>query len=254
MWALLGMKRALALRSRWEASDLGREAAKHVAVLVARHDVYWRRPMPAVSTVDGVRLWLPFDCALSYCRDGSNASTCDLGNRIRNASAPPPKWILLKHSKSAHFGHRCDAGRDSLPPVCDTSVLIDWWFVADRAIADGFGATYDAFAAYSQRVQRELHLAISAPHQIWGLHFFRILGLRARCEVGHVLMHALDFTLGRFIRAGVDARASCHWSEWRPQWQHDKSAASCDASAIAGYRTMCPEPPQAPISYACDDA
>ena len=246
MWALLSMKRALALRSNWEA-----KTQPHAAVLVARHDVYWRTEMPPVRTDNGVRLWLPLDCHLSYCRNNDRTS-CDLGNRItRNATVPPSDLVLLKHSQSVFFGTRCDGNVDELPPICSATVLIDWWFVASRSIADGFAATFDSFASYSQTIKDELKLAVSAPHQYWGLYFFRTLGLRARCEVGHVLMHALDFTLGRFLPPGVNARSTCRWSdEWWPHWHPPAGTAAC-ASGIPGYHTSCPEPPPRPVLYEC---
>ena len=255
MWALLSMKRGLALRAAWEASAAGRAAPSHAAVLVARHDVYWRAALPPLRADDGIRLWLPFDCQLSYCRDGPHAdlSTC-AGNRVaRNATRPPSDWIALAHSKSRYFGVKCEpaagGGIDGLPPICHASVLIDWWFVSDRAIADGFGATFDEFEAYSRRVRDELRLAVSAPHQYWGLHFFQTLALRRACQVGHVGMHALDFTLARFLPAGVDARSRCTWNEWQPYWR--PPAAGCDASTIPGYLTACPGVPRAPLSYVC---
>ena len=45
-WALLGMKRAAALRTRWAAAAPGRA---HATVMMMRHDVHWFSPMPAVS-------------------------------------------------------------------------------------------------------------------------------------------------------------------------------------------------------------
>lgn len=271
MWALLGMKRALDLRSRWEVSAAGRLASPHVAVLVARHDVYWRTDLPPLFTEpDGVRLWLPFDCRLRYCREGQySAPTTCAGNKVaRNATAPPSDWIMLDHSQSTFFGTRCEAtaggAASELPPICAATVLIDWWFVGDRALASGFGETFDEFEAYSNVVQRELGLAVSAPHQYWGLYFFRTMKLRGStsgsggsnrnrashaCQVGHVLMHALDFTLGRFLPAGVDARSRCTFGEaWRPYWQPPRG---CDASAIPGYLTSCPGVPSRPVLYRC---
>ena len=247
MWALLGMKRALALRAR--------SARSHAVVFVARHDVYWRTALPPLLADDAVRLWLPFDCQLAYCRDGpQSAPSACAGNRIaRNATRPPSDWITLAHSKSRYYGQSCEVapGRP-LPPLCSATVLIDWWFASDTAIADGFGATFDDFAAYSKLVKGQLDLSTSAPHQYWGLHFFQTLGLRRSCQVGHVAMHALDFTLARFIPEGIDARSTCTWSgEWQPYWRPPAGAA-CDAAAIPGYLTMCPGVPPRPLLYKCE--
>ena len=256
MWALLGMKRALALRARWETSDAGMAAPPHTAVFVARHDVYWRSSLPPLRADQGVRLWLSFDCQVNYCREGAQSapSTCDL-RLERNATKAPSDWILLNHSKSAYFGVHCDAAGDridSLPRICANTVLIDWWFVGDRALVDGFGETFDQFERYSHIVQSELRLSVAAPHQYWGLYFFRTLALRDQCQVGHVLVHGLDFTLGRFIPAEVDARSRCSYEgdEWRPYWRPPTSSV-CKASSIPGYLTSCPAVPPRPLSYVC---
>ena len=50
-WALLGMKRAVALRTRWAAAAPGRA---HATVMMMRHDVHWFSPMPAVSASGAV--------------------------------------------------------------------------------------------------------------------------------------------------------------------------------------------------------
>ena len=248
MWALLGMKRGLALRADAEARGI---VPMHSTVMVARHDVYWRRLLPPLRADESVRLWLPFDCQLAYCRGGptSEASSC-AGNRIaRNVTRPPSDWITLTHSKSRYFGIGCDATAGQLAPICASTVLIDWWFVGDRAIANGFGKIFDEFEMYSRRVRTELQLAISAPHQYWGLHFFSTLGLRRACQVGHVGMHALDFTLARFVPAGVDARSGCSWDAWKPYWHPPRT--DCNASAIPGYLTACPGVPTSPLPYVC---
>ena len=249
MWALLGMKQGLALRAAYER----RSGVKHATVLVARHDVYWRNPVPSVRTDGAIRLWLPFDCQVNYCHDGpANVSAC-WGRQPSNDS----DWMLLRHSQSLYFGTRCDRTHHDARnlAICAHTVLIDWWFIADRALADGFGDTFDAFESYSRLVQDKLQLNISAPHNYWGLHFFLRKQLRAKCQVGHVMLHGLDFTLGRFLPDGVNATSTCRFGDrepWRPRWQPPREAASCEQ--IAGYTTMCPGvPAQRPLNYVCTD-
>ena len=257
MWALLGLKRALVLRTKWEASHPSRARA-HVAVLAMRHDVYWRAPFPPLRADGFTRLWLPFECQVNYCRDptGRNTSTC-FGRRIPDGSAGPPEWLVMKHSQSTYFGRKCD--RDSLGrnpqnvPLCANTVLIDWWFVSSTELADGFAETYDEFGRYSSEIQARLGLNLSAPHQYWGLYFFHKHGLREKCQLGFSRMHGFDFTLGRFIPEGVDARSTCSYprnEQWRPLW---RPPAACDAAAIPGYMTMCPEVPSRAIHYVCRD-
>ena len=128
--------------------------------------------------------------------------------------------------------------------------------MSDAAIADGFGVTYDHFEEYSYNVMSKLNLSVSAPHQYWGWHFFTQLGLRDSCQVGHALMHAMDFTLGRYLPARVDARSRCRYGEqWRPLWQPPPAHGRlkvCDAAALPGYVTACPGTSPRPISYRCE--
>ena len=65
MWALLGMKRGLALRARYAAQRGG--ADPHATVLVMRHDVQWFNPLPPLRTDGHVKLWLAFDCKMTAC-------------------------------------------------------------------------------------------------------------------------------------------------------------------------------------------
>ena len=65
-WALLGMKSALQLRSRWAGANGG--SRMHSTVLMMRHDVYWYTQLPVVRADRAVRLWLPFDCQRSPCK------------------------------------------------------------------------------------------------------------------------------------------------------------------------------------------
>lgn len=257
MWALLGMKRGLALRAAFERLH----GVRHHAVLVARHDVYWRNPMPTLLTDGSTRLWMPFDCQVNYCRNGPSAYSDCAGHRLSNGTKLPPPWMALKHSKSAYYGIRCDedGSHAQLPDaraiaVCENTVLIDWWFVADATLANGFSETFDSFERYSQLVQTSLRLNISAPHQYWGLYFFTVHRLRSQCQLSHAMLHGLDFTLGRFVPQGENATSTCKYGRnerWRPYWQPERG--ECDASrVIPGYRTMCPGAPARPIEYACE--
>ena len=254
MWALLGLKRALALRARHE-SAAGRSGA-HATVLVMRHDVYWRSQLPPLRADGQVRLWLPFECQVNYCRDptGSNTSSC-YGRKIPDGASKAPDWLVLKHSQSSYYGRRCDwmamKANEKTLTFCSNTVLIDWWFVTNATLADGIAETYDEFAEYSSLVQSELHFNLSAPHHYWGLYFFHKHRLRERCELGFSQMHGIDFTLGRFLPEGVDGRSTCGFAQnepWRPLWQPSRE---CDAAAIDGYVTMCPEVPTRAVHFLC---
>ena len=131
MWSLLGMKRALELRRLYAAFH----GISHAAVLVMRHDVYWRNSLPPLRT-DGphIRLWLSFDCEVNYCREGPQVLSACKGRYI-GANETPPPWMVLKHSKSAYFGvpaSRCESGGSGNAAeiaTCMNTVLIDWWAV-----------------------------------------------------------------------------------------------------------------------------
>ena len=255
MWAVLGMKQALALRTAYERSH----SVHHAAVLVMRHDVYWRSPLPPLRADDRhIRLWLGFDCEVNYCWAGPNARSACQGRYISNRTAPPP-WMELKHSRSSYFGmpaSRCtERGGGTLAQLalCENTVLLDWWAVMSADLADRLGAElFESFGRYSQLVQTVLGLNVSAPHQYWGLFFFFVNRLRSHCQVGHVMLHGLDFTLGRFVPAGVDARSTCKYGSnetWRPLWEPPPH--QCRHDKIPGYVTMCPGVPDRPIEYSC---
>ena len=162
--------------------------------------------------------------------------------------------MVLRHSKSRYYGVRCDGALDAATrALCEHTVLIDWWWAGDRSLADGFGETFDAFERYSRWVQEDMRVNISAPHTHWGLYFFRVLRLRSLCQLGFVMLHGLDFTLGRFLPAGINARSTCRFADresWRPLWQPpSRRTGSCDA--IPGYMTMCPGTPARPVEYPC---
>ena len=172
MWALLGMKRALALRTRWAASALGRAAGAHATVLVMRHDVIWSNTMPPLRADRSVRLWLPFDCQRASCRD-QTARAADL---YSEGQAPPraacaeskkptsSNWTLLQHKNSV-LGVNCATTRkETQRNFCSNSVNIDWWWAGDAALADNFGQTFDSFAHYSTLIREALGFHNSAPH------------------------------------------------------------------------------------------
>lgn len=134
MWALLGMKRALSLRTRWAARTGG---APHATVLVMRHDVLWKAALPPLRADRAVRLWLPFDCQTSHGR-----------------SAVEGQWDRLNAARTV-LGVKCYAGDEDSRAYtfCDSSVNIDWWWAGDVALADGFSQTFDNFAHYSRLVR-----------------------------------------------------------------------------------------------------
>lgn len=125
------------LRTAYERSH----SVHHAAVLVMRHDVYWRSPLPPLRADDRrIRLWLGFDCEVNYCWAGPNARSACQGRYISNRTAPPP-WMELKHSRSSYFGmpaSRCtERGGGTLAQLalCENTVLLDWWAVMSADLA-----------------------------------------------------------------------------------------------------------------------
>uniref|UniRef100_A0A7S3RS63 Uncharacterized protein n=2 Tax=Emiliania huxleyi TaxID=2903 RepID=A0A7S3RS63_EMIHU len=117
---------------------------------------------------------------------------------------------------------------------CANSVNVDWWWIGDAALADGFHETYDDFARYSRLIRNKLGFHNSAPHHYWGLYFFTTMRLRQRCQLGFAAHTFRDFNLGRFVKPG---RGQCalpaRLAIWRPP-------TGCNASAVSGYDVMCP--------------
>ena len=112
MWALLGMKRALALRAAWAESAEGRALSPHATVLTMRHDVIWTNPLPPLRADRSVRLWLPFDCARAACRDKA-AQASEIYNEAppsRASCSPNNKmqsnWTILQHKNNV-LGVQC---------------------------------------------------------------------------------------------------------------------------------------------------
>ena len=289
MWALLGMKRALALRMRWAEGAEGRKSPPHATVLVMRHDVIWSGSLPPLRADRSVRLWLPFDCQRASCRDrtaraadiyaegsgggGATAAAVDGSNALRppprescsekkGSKSPSTNWTLIKPPTTV-LGVHCDrvAGRAST--FCGNSVNVDWWWAGDTALANSFGETFDSFGAYSKLIREKLQFHNSAPHHYWGLFFFHTNRIRERCQLGHAGVSGVDFTLGRFVAKGSTMR-SCRMIGWRAYWKppstasypgkdapHAANGGTCNASAIPGYLTMCPGTPNRPVLKVC---
>ena len=164
MWALLGMKRALALRTRW-ASLNRRSDAEHVAVLVMRHDLFWKSPLPPLRADLGVRLWLPFDCQRASCHDDASRASELYSASVVPRTSQPERCTSNSggqfterttiYPKKSVLGVRCNPSADasSRPALfCANSVNIDWWWAGDSSLADGFQATFDQFDHYSRLV------------------------------------------------------------------------------------------------------
>ena len=252
MWALLGMKKALALRSAWAASGAlsgkGQQQA-HATVLVMRHDVIWSSPLPPLRADRAVRLWLPFDCHRASCRD-SAARAADLYAEAPAAlsprpsrescserkNAPPSNWTLV-HAPRNVLGVNCAPGGTARAQAfCGNSVNIDWWWAGDVALADGFGSTYDKFGDYSRLIKEYLSFHNSAPHHYWGLYFFHTHRLRERCQLGHAGVSGIDFTLGRFVPSG-SVMPSCRLHGWRAYWKPPTAAKAHSGSGSTSTST-----------------
>ena len=83
-----------------------------------------------------------------------------------------------------------------------------------------------------------------ARHFFWGLYFFHTLRLRERCEVGHVGLAGVHFTLERFRTGGVPPASGGRGVEWlQPHW-HALSLpghSTCGKQApSSGYALQCP--------------
>ena len=229
MWALLGMKRALALRSQW-AAGAGRGVV-HATVLVMRHDVIWSSALPPLRADRAVRLWLPFDCRTAACPD-RGARAADLYAAAPGVAQPPlresctekkghePSAWSLVHAPRSVLSVPCTGPRAGAKggTFCMNSVNIDWWWAGDVALADGFAETFDRFEHYSRLIRELLSFHNSAPHHYWGLYFFHTHRLRDKCQLGHAGVSGIDFTLGRFVEKGQGMR-SCYYHGWRAYWR-----------------------------------
>ena len=274
MWALNGMKRALALRMGWAHDARADGSRNHATVMVMRHDVLWSGTLPPLRADRSVRLWLPFDCHRAACRD-SAARASDLyaeqpepkrppaASCSERKNAPPSNWTMLLAPRSV-LGVNCDRPPPAKTHFCGNSVNIDWWWAGDTALADGFGSTFDNFGEFSRLVKEHLNFHNSAPHHYWGLYFFHKHRLREKCQLGHAGVSGVDFTLGRFVPAG-SSLPNCRMQGWRAYWKPPSAAKGafgggsndggggsiCNASLIPGYLTMCPGTPTHPVRRVC---
>jgi len=269
-WAMLGMRHALELRTNWASSRTSHIRPRqyaHDTVVVMRHDLFWLNPLPVVvASPAATRLWLPFNCELDR----------QATRHLLQNSTP----TVTPRAASSIFGHRCGE-QQALPPdqldFCDNTIQIDWFFIADPEIADGFVETSYDYFEYIRKVRVQLVFKNAAPHFLWGLYFFHRRRLRTLCQVGHVAMAHLDFKLGRAVdpvkgkeaqcrlegmartwtaptalaSRGGDMQARINASDRRhrqPEPDMSQSRASvgiipagvCNASAISGYAMMCP--------------
>lgn len=243
LWTLLGMKRALALRSQWSRAN----SKDHAIVLVMRHDLRWNAELPSLRADGPVRLWMPFSCKVERChvpnarademRSSVKTSTrlietdrAHCGNKVSQTS----KWTMVSDHKT-QFGRDCH--RD--PYFCANTVNVDLWWAGDAALANDFEKTFDEHEAYSRKIRDVLRFPNSTPHHFWGLFFFETHRLREKCQVGFATVGYLDFTIGRY--APGDTYLTTKMEGWHAQWS--PPVGSCNASLINGYITMCPEPP-----------
>lgn len=268
-WALLGMQRALQLRSRF----CHRHAVEHASILVMRHDVYWMSELPPLDT-RLVRMWLPFRCAVRpYCPNNHCAWF-----QTELAAGIPRK------NGNRVLGDSCDAlgcpGNHTLNITWASSdemlqnewiVATDFWFVGDERVTKAFETAYDMFGNYSKTLLQagrahEFSLKSWAPHYFWGA-ILRSLRLRARCQLGFAMLTGYDFELARetvigesasrgahwrkhVIQANEDWR-NCSWDGWIPVWKpqigvncaiRSDSNSGLDGPTLRGQSaTMCPQ-------------
>lgn len=194
----------------------------------------------------GIRLWLPFDCRISSCRSGGEASLPPSPNQCDNKDRSS-NWTLVSTRKDV-LSLKCYKS-DFHRLFCGNSVNIDWWWAGDVALADSFHQTFDKFTEYSQLIRGMLRFHNSAPHHYWGLHFFHFNHVRERCQLGHAMLTHVDFTLGRFAPNGLST-PTCRLNGWKHVWRPPPPQA-CNASAIAGYLMMCPATTRTPILKSC---
>jgi len=184
-----------------------------------------------VRVDDGVRLWLAHDCEESAYR-GSNRNQVVLQRKRSVLGTDCDQYSALGEGGSAAASAGPALRQMSF---CANSVNVDWWWIGDAALADGFHETYDDFARYSRLIRNTLGFHNSAPHHYWGLYFFTAMRLRQRCQLGFAAHTFRDFNLGRFVKPG---RGQCalpaRLATWRPP------SGGCNASAVSGYDVMCP--------------
>lgn len=234
LWTLLGMKRALALRSQWSARA---NSADHAIVLVMRHDLQWSAELPSLRADGPVRLWMPFNCLIKDChvsRSSKNSEKDITKTDCGKKNNQPSNWSMVVEHET-QFGRSCHQN----PYFCANTVNVDLWWAGDAALANDFGRTFDEFEAYSKKIQYVLRFPNSTPHHFWGLFFFDTHRLRDKCQVGFATAGYIDFTIGRFSPG--DAYLTRKMEGWHRQWS--PPVGSCNASLIDGYVTMCPDLP-----------
>ena len=240
--ALLGMSRALALRSAWaNRRQQGDGARVHALVLVMRHDVTWNAPLPVdgagLAATPGARLWLPFACdkclpdPQQQCHSRRKAWGRDATGTLR-----APTQFLARSCWAT--GHK------SFGPHCQYTVPVDWWWAGDAALADSFAATFDAFECFSRLVLDLMQWPNAAPHFYWGLYFFQTLQLAKRCEVGYVGLAKVHFDLER----QHNKRISCTVPSWPAFLKPDREG--CGKGALLAHM-QCPLPPSQQPEVRC---
>jgi len=125
-----------------------------------------------------VRLWLAHDCEESAYK-GSNRNQVVLQRKRSVLGTDCDQYSALGEGGSAAASAGPALRQMSF---CANSVNVDWWWIGDAALADGFHETYDDFARYSRLIRNKLGFHNSAPHHYWGLYFFTTMRLRQQCQ------------------------------------------------------------------------
>ena len=151
---LLGMARAIQFKAKYEAA----QGFTYDAVIVSRWDVLWGRPLhlnrldlssggfvvPHFCThARGVDHRAPLERNLTAFR----RAACGGGS---SAGQVPTA------STACHPSHRPCAG--DLSPRAREFYLLDWWFVASSAAADGFGRVAEPALYANYTILNQVHL------------------------------------------------------------------------------------------------
>ena len=252
-FALLGMKRALGLRSAWanrrHQVHQGKRDRVHALVMVMRHDVTWNAPLPVdgagLAATPGARLWLPFACELCSGPD-ERQKVCHWRRKaFKKAWDRNGTGTLL--APSQFLARACSVqvrGQQSFGPHCEYTVPVDWWWAGDAALADSFAATFDLLGCYSRLIVDLMNWPNAAPHSYWGLHFFHSLQLARRCEVGYVGLAKVHFDLERVH----NKKLLCTLPRWPAFLKPDREGCG-KGSRLA--HMQCPLPPSQQPEVRC---
>lgn len=194
LWAMRGMVRAAALRRSWAA----RSGHDHALMLTMRHDLYWSadfRPAPLNTSY-------PLALPASFVKEEDGA-----------LYALPTDRTLLNHQCSE-------------PYWCNSTVTVDWWWLALPSFADDIAHTIHRFDMYAYRITTVLKKRQLTPHHMWGLYFYHFAAARIPVCKTVLLGHAGNALLARL------PRRACASTPMRPLYRDCARVQAYSAQSV----------------------